>query len=48
MRPYNRLDKEVVDFREYKEGLVTKHDTKCSYYRDGQNKDRDKEYKTYT
>ena len=46
MRPYNRLDKEVADFRECKEELVTQHNTKCSYYRNGQNKDRN-EYKMY-
>jgi len=23
IRPYNKLDKEVVDFKEYKEGLAT-------------------------
>ena len=23
IRPYNRLDKEVIDFRECKEGLIT-------------------------
>ena len=23
IRPYNRLDKEIIDFREYKEGLET-------------------------
>jgi len=31
VRPYNRLNKEVVDFREYKEGLETQYNTKCSY-----------------
>jgi len=46
IRPYNRLDKEVVDFRECKEGLITQHDTKCFYYRNGKNKDGD-DYKTY-
>jgi len=29
MRPYNKLDKEVADSKEYKEGLITPHDTKC-------------------
>ena len=32
IRPYNKLDKEVIDFREYKEGLATQHNTKCFYY----------------
>jgi len=31
IRPYNKLDKEVVDSKEYKEGLITPHDTKCFY-----------------
>ena len=31
-RPYNRLDEEVIDFKEYKEGLITPHDTECFYY----------------
>jgi len=30
-RPYNRLDKEVIDFKECKEGLIMPHNTKCSY-----------------
>jgi len=29
IRPYNRLDKEVVDFKECKEGLIMPHNTKC-------------------
>jgi len=28
IRPYNRLDKEVVDFKECKEGLTEPHNTK--------------------
>jgi len=32
VRPYNRLDKEIVDFKECKEGLATQHDTKYFYY----------------
>ena len=35
MRLYNRLDKEVIDFIEYKEGLITPHDTKYSHLRAG-------------
>ena len=31
MRPYNRLDKEVVDFKECKGGLTTPYNTKCFY-----------------
>ena len=31
-RPYNRLDKEVVDFKECKGGLTTPHNIKCFYY----------------
>ena len=32
IRPYNRLDKGVIDFRECKEGLVTQYNTKYFYY----------------
>jgi len=31
IRPYNRLDKEVADFRECKDGLTIPHDTRCFY-----------------
>jgi len=31
IRPYNKLDKEVADFKEYKEELTTPHNTKCFY-----------------
>jgi len=31
IRPYNKLDKEVIDFKEYKKGLTTPHNTKCFY-----------------
>jgi len=31
MRPYSKLDKEVADFRECKDGLTTPHDTRYSY-----------------
>jgi len=46
IRLYNRLDKEVIDFRECKEGPTTQHNTKYFYYWNGQNKDGD-EYKMY-
>jgi len=32
IRPYNRLDKEVIDFKEYKKGLITLYNTKYFYY----------------
>ena len=32
IKPYNKLDKGVVDFREYKEGLITPYNTKCFHY----------------
>jgi len=35
IRPYNKLDKEVVDFKEYKEGLATPHNTRYSYLEAG-------------
>jgi len=31
MRPYNKLDKEVVDFRECKGKLTMPHNTRCFY-----------------
>jgi len=31
VRPYNKLDKGVIDFREYKEELIMPHNTKCFY-----------------
>jgi len=31
VRPYNRLDKEVADFREYKGELIKLYNTKYSY-----------------
>jgi len=31
MRPYDRLDKEVIDFRECKEGLATQYNIKYSH-----------------
>jgi len=34
-RPYNRLDKEVVDFREYKGELIKPYNIKYSYLRTG-------------
>ena len=40
-RPYNKLDKEVIDFKEYKEGLATQHNTKYFYYQDRWNKDKE-------
>jgi len=30
-RPYNRLDKEIIDFKEYKEGLTMPHNIKYFY-----------------
>ena len=32
IRPYNKLNKEVIDFKECKKGLITPHNTKCFYY----------------
>ena len=32
IKPYNKLDKEVIDFKEYKEGLIIQHDIKYFYY----------------
>ena len=35
IRPYNRLDKEVVDFKECKKELIILYDIECSYLRAG-------------
>ena len=32
IRLYNRLDKEITDFTEYKEEPAVPHTTKCFYY----------------
>ena len=47
IKPYDRLNKEVIDFKECKEGPVTQYDIKYSYQQNGRNKDED-EYKMYT
>jgi len=31
VKPYNKLDKEVIDFREYKGELIKPYNTKYSY-----------------
>jgi len=31
IRPYNKLDKEVIDFRECKDGLATLYNTRYFY-----------------
>jgi len=45
---YNRLDKEVADFKEHKGGPVIPHTTKCIYHQNGEDTDDDKRCKTYT
>jgi len=47
MRPYNKLNKEVIDFREYKGELITPHNTKYLYCQDRRNIDNNK-YRMYT
>jgi len=32
VRPYNKLDKKVADFKECKEELITPHNTKCFHH----------------
>ena len=34
-RPYNKLDKEVADFKECKEGLTMPYNTKCFHLKTG-------------
>ena len=45
---YNRLNKEVADFKECKGGLVMLHNTKCFHHQDGEDADNDKRYKIHT
>jgi len=33
-RPYNRLDKEVINSKEYRKGLIMPHNTKYFHYKD--------------
>ena len=47
-RPYNRLDKEVVDFIECKEEPVVPHTTKCFHHQNGENTDNNENCKTHT
>jgi len=35
IKPYNRLDKEVIDFKEYKEELIMPHNIEYFYLRAG-------------
>jgi len=46
MRPYNRLDKKVVDFKEYKEELIMPHNIECFYLGTRISKEQDRG--TYT
>ena len=48
IRPYNRLDKEVADFKEHKSGPAVSCTTKCFHHQDGEDADNDKKCKTYT
>ena len=47
-RPYNRLDREIVDFKKCKGGLVILCTTKCFHHQDGEDADNDKRCKTHT
>ena len=47
-RPYNRLNKEVTDFKEYKSGLIMLHTTQCFHHQDGEDADNDKRCKMHT
>jgi len=31
IKPYNKLDKEVINSKKYKEELITLHNTECPY-----------------
>ena len=47
-RPYDRLDKKITDFTKCKEEPVVLHTTKCFHHQDGEDIDKDKEYKIHT
>ena len=47
-RPYNRLDKEVTDFKKPKSGPVVLHTTKCFHHQNGEDTDNNKRHKTHT
>jgi len=46
MRPYNRLNKKVADFKEHKDRPAVPHITKYFHHQDGE--DTDKKCKIYT
>ena len=48
MSHYNRLDKEVADFREHKNGLVMLYTTKCFHHQNGEDADNNKKCKMHT
>ena len=45
---YNKLDKEVADFRECKDRLAMPCTTKCFHHQDGKDADNDKRCKMHT
>ena len=47
-RPYNRLDKEVADFKKHKGGPAVPHNTKYFHYKDEKDINNDKECKIHT
>jgi len=47
IKPYNKLDKKVIDFKETKDRLVILCTIKCFYYQDGEDADQDKKHKTH-
>ena len=47
MKLYNRLDKEVTDFKEHKGGPAVPYNTKCFHHQDREDADKDKKCKTH-
>jgi len=47
IRFYNRLDKEVIDFKEPKSGPVVLYTTKYFHHQDGEDADKDRKCKTH-
>jgi len=47
IKPYNRLNKEVTDFKEFKGRPVMSCTTKCFHHQNGEDTDKDKKCKIY-
>jgi len=48
IRPYNKLNKKVADFKEYKSGPAVLYNTEYFHHQDGEDTDNNKRYKMHT